>query len=704
MSHRVPTELRRWPLRVPAGLLQTRQRHTASRGLDIRLDLSSENLVVPRYHKFKSASLNTIHSPESGPPTTPTAPTCSRTKPSLYPRLANLIDQVGRLEHSFETIIETFDEHIDELVSRRPLVYKAFGVVHKYTGRMADIRSRVTQPSGSSPTLQESETSSSAAIVRGKRRLIREEQERVDYCLAVIAKHPHGITAAKKILDRLLDEGIVPSQENLTAVLKGMIKRREEQAEQKSDNLGEAIKLSRVLLERVPFADAHLFTLIGTLQIVSGSPTTQIIKMVADFMQVDGRSEVMEWIPQAFDLVMRAYRRDGDVKRVMSWYSMYRKSREHQSVMEGSVGPVVRKVRRQDVEARIWPHVTMLHANQEARSVGRTRTAGIYVPDRSHAGSIVRSILHDGLHIPSEVFAHLIRTATKSRDVRLASRLWEMARQRSEETGQVLKLDVWTAGFELSAKGAEGGLKDPRTMLKDMLDAHPGRVFAIHASSPMVRGLAVSIVQAALTPARGDFALALWAVQECERSHVSVDPGMIDAVARAVLTFSIARGRSPEWIRVVLGSKGLRRKRASRMGLRRHVVKRAGLMLMDWNIVSWRLFELSREMASRANVPVMERMVYLPATRPLARLETTLTPADSKLQEIRTQLYDYRWWLETTGAEAYRRNSSAMVSAVTELLRRGVLAKTLVEKTRRPQARLNANVDAEMDLLVRSIE
>jgi hypothetical protein len=600
--------------------------------------------------------------------------------------------------------MDAFDEHIDELVNRRPLVYKAHGVVHKYTGRMMDIRSRVTHPSESTSRPQNSETSCSMAIVKGKRRLIKVEQERMDYCLAAIAKHPYGIPAAKKVLDRLLEEGIVPSQENLTAVLKGMIKRQEGEGEQKSDITGEAIKLSRVLLKRVPFADAHLFTLIGSLQIVSGTPTTQITKMVADFMQVDGRPEVMEWIPQAFDLVMRAYRRDGDVKRAMSWYAMYRKSREHQSVRDGFVGPVVRKIRPQDAEARIWPHITMLHANQEARSVGRTRTVGMYVPDRRHAGSILRSILHDGLHIPSEVFAHLIRTAMKSRDVRLASQLWEMARQRSEETGQFLKLDVWTAGFQLSAKGAEGQLKDPRALLKDMLDAQPGRTLANTASPAMVRGLAMSIVQAALTPARGDFALALWAVQECERNHVSVDSGVIDAVARAVLSFSIARGRSSEWIRMVLGSKGLRRKRASRTGLRRHVVKRAGLMLMDWNIFSWRLFELSQETASRTNVPAMERMVYLPATRPLARLETTLTSTDSKSQEIRSQLYDYRWWLETTGAEAYRRNSSAMISAIKELLRRGVSAKNLVDKTRTPQVRSNANVDAEMESLVRSIE
>ena len=127
-------------------------------------------------------------------------------------------------------------------------------------------------------------------------------------------------------------------------------------------------------------------------------------------------------------------------------------------------------------------------------------------------------------------------------------------------------------------------------------------------------------------------------------------------------------------------------------------------MLMDWNIISWRLFELSQESASRMDVPAMERMVYLPTTRPLARLETTLTNTDSKAQEIRSQLYDYRWWLETTGTEAYHRNSSAMVSAVKELLRRGISAKNLVDRTYRPQNRPIVDVRAEMDSLVQSIE
>ena len=76
-----------------------------------------------------------------------------------------------------------------------------------------------------------------------------------------------------------------------------------------------------------------------------------------------------------------------------------------------------------------------------------------------------------------------------------------------------------------------------------------------------------------------------------------------------------------------------------------------------------------------------------------------------RTSSIHAQLYDYRWWRETTGAEGIRANRVALGEAVRELLRRGVGARGLIKGQGQGQAGgvVEVDVEAEMRELGREI-
>lgn len=895
----LPAELRRWPLRVPTGLRrsQSRQRHSTPKSLDVPIDIPVEMLALPRHYKEHKPSRHPKAASSSRLPctspsaiaTNPTVPTSSKAKIasippirlqpdersspplSLYPKLSKLIDQVGRLEHSFEAVIEAFMKHIDELVSVRPLVVRVgkAEVEQRYLGSVEGIKTKLALRSQSQFSASASGSSDSEEhqepnqVLRGRRHLTRKQMTRIDYCLQAVLRHPNGLDAGKRILDRLLEEGIVPGQEGLTMVLKGTIRALQHrgygygygrdgdiasedvllEAETdgtKKEDLLAAQRFCKLLLQRVPYADAHLFNLIVTLQIAARVPSAEIIKLVADYMQVNKRGEVGKWTPQGFDLIMRAYRREGDVRGVRRWYGLYlqsrgyqRRQREQEQRMEqeeeeGSglersddvsrARPGSRDGNGSDEKARIWPYIIMLHANADARRahphLPLTRGAYTYTPSGEHATDIVRHILADDLDIPSEVYGYLINRAMGGGDLGLAGRLCEMALSRARGNNENdendnnkkeghrtgLKPKVWEYAFDLMARSKSfrtrmGGV---RGLVKEMIRA-PFRPQVTSSSSPSSwssasasasasysaeaeaqRRVYTAIVRAALSNDNGDFPLALWAVEQQQQQQqwgafpqlkLGLDAKMVDTVARSVLEFAIERNRGEGWVREVLGEEGVgvvcrpgriggdvevEGKNAGRVkvksrtgstsgtsgrGLSRFrtpgLRRQRGVRLEHWNVVSWRLYRLSVELAERRKamraqeqerqpgrgleqeqqerrgrdhieegLTAMDRMIYLPLSRPLARLERTCKSRSIDMRHvssIHAQLYDYRWWRETTGAEGIRANRVALGEAVRELLRRGIGARGLIKGQGEGQAGGVVDVEAEMRELGREI-
>jgi hypothetical protein len=774
----------------------------------------------------------------------------------LYPKLSKLIDQVGRLEHSFEAVIEAFMKHIDELVSVRPLGVKLgkLEVEQRYLGSVEQITARLScraQPQSQSSTSGTSDSEGQQEQdlqlqLRGRRHLTRKQLTRIDYCWQAVLRHPNGLDAGKKILDRLLEEGIVPGQEGLTMVLKGTIRALQGRAQgwgqergtsedvldaatdgTKKEDLLAAQKFCKLLLQRVPYADAHLFNLIVTLQIAARVPSGEIIKLVADYMSVNEREEVVKWTPQGFDLIMRAYRREGDVRGVRRWYGLYLQSRGYQrrqreqersvkqeEEVEGSgleksdnvsrTRPGSRAGNAADEKARIWPYITMLHANADARHPHRRvpLTRGAYTPSGEHATDIVRHILADELDIPSEVYGYLISRAMGGGDLGLAGSLCEMAlkgaraNKNDENNGDKkegnkggLKPKVWEYAFDLLArsKSFRARMGGVRGLVKEMIrdPSRPQRTSSSSSSSSSwssasasasysaeaQRRVYTAIVRAALSNGNEDFPLALWAVEEQQRGSLGqqlklgLDAKTVDTVARSVLEFVIERNRGEGWVREVLGEEGVGvvcrpgRERGrtrggdSGRGLSRFrtpgLRKQRGVRLEHWNMVSWRLYRLSVELSERRKairaqaqetqaqaqgeetrpgqgraqeqeerrgrdleqegLTAMDRMIYLPLSRPLARLERTCSSRSRSIDMRRTssihaQLYDYRWWRETMGAEGIRANRIALGQAVRELLKRGVGARGLIKgQGQVGGVVVEVDVEAEMRELGREI-
>ena len=710
----IPAELRRWPLRVPTGLRQTRQRHSYPKSLDIPLDIPVESLVVPKHARLPKFGkkrratpppvvFSTVQ-PSGSRPIQQTPRPCRQL--SLYPKLYSLLAEVGRKEHSFESILQAFNEHIDELVASRPVVIEAGNTEQRIFGSVADLKS--LQRSLTSESVSTSGDSQEArSIPRGRRSLFSKEFNRIDFCLQAILRHPHGLSAGKAIFDRLLEEGIVPGQESMTMLLKGKISQLKTQSETSgSHDLSSAQRLCRTLLERVPYADSHLFNLIASLQIVSGTPSIEVVKLVGDHMTLEGKMSTATWIPQAFDLIMRAYRRDGDIKGVMRWFSLYTESRacqkRQQETLESTSGPIAPP--QADLRARIWPYITMLHANADARSSRRALRKGAYVPGLDHASSIVRQIVRDDLHVPSEVYGYLIGRAIVGRDFKLARSLGDTARERSRESGVELSPLVWTYCFQsLSQSKAEPG--DVRHLVQEMLQRS---VLGSPHREPSVqvrRKLYTLIAQAALSGGRQDFTLALWATEECMRHGIAMDTRMMDTIVRAVLNVSLDQTRNKAWIEAVLGGDAVDALCASHRSPSRYrtpfLVRQRGIKLLHWNVVSWRLYRLSVELAESQTSAAMDRMIYLPLGRPLARLQESPDPVDMRRPwSIRAQLYDYRWWRQTTGIEGIRSNALALESALRELLRRGISAQRMLPS--RDGCEM-ADVTTEMDDLVNTL-
>lgn len=746
-------------------------------------------------------------------------------------------------------------KHIDELVSVRPLVVRVGKVEgeQRYLGSVEQIKTRLSLRSQSQSQFQSSTSGTSDSEgqqeqdlqlqLRGRRHLTRKQLTRIDYCLQAVLRHPNGLDAGKRILDRLLEEGIVPGQEGLTMVLKGTVRALQGRAQgwgqergtsedvldaategTKKEDILAAQRFCKLLLQRVPYADAHLFNLIVTLQIAARVSSAEIIKLVADYMQVNervnSRGEVVKWTPQGFDLIMRAYRREGDVRGVRRWYGLYLQSRgyqrrqwEQESVeqeeeeggeldsSEKTSRPRPRTGAVADEKARIWPYITMLHANADARHPTRRvpLTRGAYTPSGEHATDIVRHILADELEIPSEVYGYLISRAMEGGDLGLAGRLCEMALSRARANNENdennddkkegnrmgLKPNVWEYAFDLMARSRSfrtrmGGV---RGLVKEMIRA-PSGLQRTSSSSPSSwssasasasaaysaeaqRRVYTAIIRAALSNDNGDFPLALWAVEQQQRGvlgqqlKLGLDAKTVDTVARSVLGFVIERNRGEGWVREVFGEEAVgvicrpgrtggdvvegagrvkgRTGSTSGRGLSRFrtpgLRKQRGAKLEHWNMVSWRLYRLSVELSERRKAthaqaqtpqpgrgreqeqeerrgknhkeglpPPMDRMIYLPLSRPLARLERTCRSRSIDMRRcssIHAQLYDYRWWRETMGAEGIRANRVALGEAVRELLRRGVGARGLIKG--QAGGVVEVDVEAEMRDLGREI-
>jgi hypothetical protein len=587
---------------------------------------------------------------------------------SLYSRLRSLLEQAGRLERGFKDITALFDEHIDSLVVNVPLATKdAAGRWITQKGRVSEIRSRLQLAEQDG---RNSELDSSSST----RQLDKKELEKIDFCLNKLLDHSNGLAAVKPIVERLLHEGIVPSVEVLTRFLKLVI-----WDDQEAGSLSNTRLFCQNLLGRMHASDSYLFSLITTLQLKSGTPTADIVKLTSESMGAGGDPRSIDWIPQAFDAIMKAYRRDGDIKAVMRWYSAYLESRTYQRDLESYDRYKKKQVGVAEEKARLWPHITMLHAYQDARSYRRLNVRGAYRPHSDQVESVVRRIAEDNLAIPSEMYCHLIRTAVIGKNYTMARSLWNMAQAVQERSigRERMKIDTYIVGFELIARDStfmqdRQALRSLVKRLTDEYNLRSKRKYGSNisdASAATHRKLFKTISEAALR--HGDFTLALWAVQQCETYQLGVDEQMVDLIARGVLGYSVRRSRGNTWTELVLGREAVislhKSRTRGRSRIWRSIVRQRGIKLQHWNLISQRILSLSQPNAA------IDRMIYLPLCRPLARLVKTTYPIDRRVaNSVRGGSFDYRWWRDQTRAEEYKRSMRDLVEGMTELLRRCV--------------------------------
>lgn len=400
--------------------------------------------------------------------------------------------------------------------------------------------------------------------------------------------------------------------------------------------------------------------------------------------------------------------------------------------------------RRQKKEnaVRVWPYLTMLHASHEARVRARgsppsgrpmpispQSTPFMAPPPSCDSQKIIMAIVRDGLRVPVEAYALCLHQAMYIKDWRQGRKLWVLLRngllgpstpggdqvlikfnkggraKRCLDSVVVALRFMSSPGWSIAMAKEHGVRQHVRALM------HVGGLSSLGADgwnykislSPGARTeILTLVISAALGQKMMDPALALWAIEKFDDWKIGVDERAIDAVAHGVLGYAVQGKSGNVWARYVLGKEFMERKREvdlktslrlERRGLNRPMAGLTRTTLEDWDDVSWRIYELSRavtntkqalsvdaDLAGDNGVIGMDKMVYLPISRPFARLQPNTKPfSEDTLFSAHVQTYDYRFWKDEAKAEAYHREMAGLKEGVKELLRRCIQAQSLVE-------------------------
>ena len=373
-------------------------------------------------------------------------------------------------------------------------------------------------------------------------------------------------------------------------------------------------------------------------------------------MQADGESNTDVWPPQAFDMIMKAYRRKGDLLSVKSWYTQHLKARAHQRTSNQDLpvqpirpGDVTRSEaeRSQALEqarlARPWPHLTLLHAYDDPRMADQRDSADSFM-----IKTVLENLREDDLDVPAEIYGQLIKLSSLEDNFDAVGSTWEQVVQkisRHEDKHRILPIAVYVAMFNALSLhsdyvASEGGhtqhaLSTPRQIAKIMVKdrrwpiSGPMRRLPYKTSDSKLSSLMRSIIGAGLS--HDDPTLVLWALKQYDKMNLYVDLETIQVIALWVLLTAIkvytGTLHDPHWLTAVLGRNALREmawcheslgslyKDSAQGTTRNHGRPREEL----WDIITARLHHFAIEAAVQHDRPPLTRMVHFPLNR--ARLQ-----------------------------------------------------------------------------------
>lgn len=333
-------------------------------------------------------------------------------------------------------------------------------------------------------------------------------------------------------------------------------------------------------LTRLRTLSPDIFTQIMDIHIDNGMSVSSLTGLINQCMalraQWSGR-----WTPAAWQVIIQAYRRDGDLQGCMRTYVAFREAQETRDD-EGWERYV------KGTEA--WPYEALLAACTDPKRVAK----GKYTAPADMPEVIWRDMQDDGVPPPPRLVAHLLNLARENADAEAGHRLWRASTN--------VDIGCYTAYLHLIRCHC------PTTPLRPLIRRILESKITANQTAPRVAALWRHALLAALAPGRSDFPLARFLLDRCTHDETT-----LDAVGARLFAYSKSRPRGAAWWRSVWNAEPPSLRHAP-MGIQSRNARTRRLTRAEWDLVSRRIRELGGEDA------------VLPLSRPLARWERSLNP------------------------------------------------------------------------------
>lgn len=441
--------------------------------------------------------------------------------------------------------------------------------------------------------------------------------------MRVYVSHPQGIPYARTLLERIYTSAAAQNVVvSIDPDLLGTLIRRFRSAE----STGLVWRLSSdtthstafhsflgTILSHLTELRQDLFTQIMDIHIDSGTPIAVLEPLIGKCMRLhrfEGR-----WTPAAYNVLILAHRRDGNLRGCLDVYNTFRRS----------LDPFDEEWNAYTSSTIHWPYESILTASLDSQR--HAPTAKSYRAPSDMPSRIWEDLQADGVSPPPRLIAYLIRCARISGDTKSAHRLWNVFFPASSSTtfpssspaptssGSPTArpdIDCYYQYIKLLRLPTQGRTIPLRPIIRQLLNQ------CTTASQPLafVRALWVQVLRTALSPCHADFPLAIWIL---DRPGLPLDADVIDALGEGILRYALVKPRGKRWHRAVLGPEFAERAdRRLRLpsGVYSRNARSRGITTRDWDLLSRRLAFLR---SSDARTGQEGELVYLPLGKPLAR-------------------------------------------------------------------------------------
>lgn len=330
----------------------------------------------------------------------------------------------------------------------------------------------------------------------------------LSFTLGLFLQEPNSLVQASKLCDIMISRRILPSPATVTTMLQRAIARFEADSRAEKPTRDAIFSLLRHGLALVPQADLHLFSLVMATHVRYGTPTPDIMQIVQDSMSTAGFAAEESWPAEAYDAIISAFRRDGDLASCRRWYEDYR---------------ALAKAVDADA-ARHWPYISMLFAQQQ---YGRRQ-------DSQAMMDILADMRQDGLEPPLEILNALLRQARDTCNNEAAEQIWAIlgtGRRDIESYIQYLR-----------------AAPSVRTLVHEALELYK-------EASPKMQSRFLHTVL--VNSIGNDMSLCLWALRQYEELGVVMSDETVDALGRGLIRFWLRERLERDWSYQVFGSRGL---------------------------------------------------------------------------------------------------------------------------------------------------